>query len=332
MSPIAAASLFREPPFRVMIIGDVMIDRYLQGRVNRISPEAPVPIVHYQSRQDRLGGAANVAVNLRELGADARLIAVCGQDEEEGLLRSLLQANGLDDQDILSEAGRLTTLKTRILAGSQQLLRIDAEDSDDLLPVTRERILEHITRAFDQARPDVVILQDYNKGVLSPELISAILELARSNGVPVSVDPKFRHFLSYRGATLFKPNLKELSEGLGMVIRPELPSLREACVRLHGHLEHRFSLVTLSEHGIFWYDHEREEAGLLPPRPRDIVDVCGAGDTVIATASLALAAGWPLEELARVANLAGGQVCERPGVVPVDRWRLQAELEENRAI
>ncbi|MCO6484772.1 MAG: carbohydrate kinase [Saprospiraceae bacterium] len=325
--PAPLPTLFRRPPFRVMIIGDVMIDRYLKGGVSRISPEAPVPVVHLKERSEHLGGAANVALNILALEAEPLLVSVVGTDAEGDRLETLMRENGLRHDGILREEGRRTTVKTRVMAGGQHLLRVDAEDTHALSASARGRMLDMVHAFIRAERPDVLVFQDYNKGVLDEDLIRKVMEMAKESGIPVTVDPKFRHFLDYRGVSLFKPNLKELIEGLGMDIPAEQEALCRACRQLHGHLDQGITLVTLSDKGAFWMDHRVDQYGLVPVFPRDIVDVCGAGDSVIAVASLALAAGWPAGEIALLANLAGGQVCERPGVVPVNRDRLVSELE-----
>jgi rfaE bifunctional protein kinase chain/domain len=318
-------TLFRSPPFRVLILGDVMIDRYLNGKVTRISPEAPVPVVQLDHSMDRLGGAANVALNIKAMGATATLFAVIGPDEDGDLFRSLSQKDEIFTSGLIPEKGRRTTVKTRVIAGNQHLLRLDVEDTFPLNEHTEKILLEAISHALDHMTPDVVILQDYNKGVLSENIILEVIRMATQRSIPVAVDPKFNHFLSYKGATLFKPNHKELCEGLGRWVPTEEADLEKACQELHTHLGHGISLITLSDKGIYWYDHGIGQGGIVPPVQRDIVDVCGAGDTVIAVAALALAARWSATDIAVVANLAGGQVCEKVGVVPINKESLDLE-------
>ena len=311
---------------RVLIVGDVMIDRYLYGEVTRISPEAPVPVVQFTHRVARLGGAANVALNVGEMGAKAILAAVVGQDEDGTAYQQLMQQSGLDDLRIVSCKDRRTTVKTRIIAGNQHLLRVDSEDTHPIDADSFARLHAHLREVLQTGQADVVIMQDYNKGLLTAEMIREVVSLARQANTPIAVDPKFQHFSSYRGVTLFKPNLKELQEGLGRLVRPERDDLTAAVQELHRKLDHQYSLITLSERGVFWFDHNNKAGGLIPATPRSIVDVCGAGDTVIALAALALAAGRSMAEVALVANLAGGQVCEQVGVVPVDAGRLRDEV------
>jgi len=321
-------SLFPASPFRVAVIGDVMIDRYLTGKVSRISPEAPVPVVLHQDSSDRPGGAANVALNLLALGAVPILFSVIGDDSEGQVLKALLSDKGLEVQGLSVEAGRRTTLKTRVLAGGQQLLRVDTEDLHPAAPSTTDALLDQLRDMMRSRPPHAMLLQDYNKGLLEPAFIRELIALAREAGVPVTVDPKFRNFLAFREVTLFKPNLKELCEGLGQDIPPREEALALACRDLHRQLGHRISLVTLSERGAFWFDHSLESWGLCAPQPRDIVDVCGAGDTVIAAATLALCAGWAPPSIAQLANIAGGLACERIGVSPLERRRLEADLKK----
>lgn len=313
---------------RVLILGDVMIDRYVQGQVRRVSPEAPVPVVEFQSSSSRLGGAANVALNVREMGAEPILVAVVGEDEEATELERLVEDAGLSDHSFLiREAGRRTTIKTRIIAGNQHLLRVDAEDTHPVSESSVSQLMGKLEIELQRDRVDVIILQDYDKGVLSPKMIQSVIALADQFDIPVTVDPKFRHFLQYGGCTLFKPNLKELSEGLAREISPTHLDLERAVIELAQSMPHQYSLITLSDKGIFWYDHRLHKGGVIPPATRDIVDVCGAGDTVIAIASMVLANELSLAQVAAIANLAGGLVCERVGVVPVDGQALEKEVE-----
>ncbi len=313
---------------RVLILGDVMIDRYVQGQVRRVSPEAPVPVVEFRSSSSRLGGAANVALNVREMGAEPVLVAVVGDDTEADELAHLVEEAGLSNHSFLiREAGRRTTIKTRFIAGNQHLLRVDAEDTHAVSEDSVRQLMQKLEIELQREHVDVIILQDYDKGVLSPDMIQSVIALAERFNIPVTVDPKFRHFLHYRGCTLFKPNLKELSEGLAREILPTHQDLERAVIELDQAMPHQFSLITLSEMGIFWYDHLHQKGGIIRPATRDIVDVCGAGDTVIAIASMVLANHRPIDQVAAIANLAGGLVCERVGVVPVDGQALEREVD-----
>lgn len=310
----------------VLVVGDVMVDAYLWGKVERISPEAPVPVVQVTRRSARLGGAANVALNLRSLGARAIVASVVGDDENAALLERLFAEQELPATALVRSAKRRTTVKTRVISGHQHVVRVDEEQEDDIDQDDERRLLDRITELVRDARPGVIVLEDYDKGVLSHGAIEGIMRLAQQANVPVAVDPKKRHFLSYRGATLFKPNLKELREGLKMDIDPtDLDSIREAVARLEQNLGNRLSMLTMSEHGA--YIHGEGEEHHAKAHPRKIVDVSGAGDTVIAVAALALAQGLSPRDVVELSNLAGGLVCEEVGVVPVDQERFRRECE-----
>jgi D-glycero-beta-D-manno-heptose-7-phosphate kinase len=311
---------------KVLVIGDVMIDRYLQGQVDRISPEAPVPVVLLKHTEDRLGGAANVGLNVQALGASLSLCSCVGQDEGAEALMRLMQAHELSTEAILSVEGRKTTVKTRIMASAQQLLRVDDEMSSDLIPEHEQRLMGVISRQIEQDQYQVIILQDYNKGVLTPAIIRHVLGLATSKGIPVAVDPKDRNFWAYQGVTLFKPNLKEISRQYPEKIDGSISSLQAASRFIRQQLNNRYTMITLSDKGVF-IDDEHDNY-LQGTTPRTIADVSGAGDTVISVAAVGLALGIPARQLALLANLAGGQVCEKPGVVTVDKAILEQEYEQ----
>ncbi len=312
----------------VLVVGDVMIDRYVTGSVDRISPEAPVPVVHLQSREDRLGGAANVALNIKALGATPYLCSVIGTDRDGERFYDLLPQSGLPKKGVLQSAERITTVKTRILASSQQLLRVDEETTAELTPTDAQQFMTSLTNILDERNIHVILFQDYNKGVLSGEVIRSVMLEAIKRDIPTTVDPKFRNFWAYKHATMFKPNLKEIRSQLPIEVLPEAASLQRAADYLREKLDNMYALITLSERGLFI---EKEGQSLMVgTRPRQIADVSGAGDTVISVASLALALGLPMQEIAILANLAGGQVCERLGVVPIDKKQLQEEYEQQR--
>jgi rfaE bifunctional protein kinase chain/domain len=310
----------------VMVVGDVMLDAYLWGRVDRISPEAPVPVVQVTQRSARLGGAANVALNLRALGAKAVVVSVLGNDAHADSLEQLFREQGLDSKGLLRMGDRLTTVKTRVISGSQHVVRVDEEMEQDLQPGEERAFLHFAIGQLQEHRPGVLIFEDYDKGVLSPGVIAGLIAEAHRLQIPVAVDPKRRHFFDYREVDLFKPNLKELREGLKLDIpRGDLDAVRGAVRMLEARLANKASLITLSEHGIF--AHRNGEETVLPAHHRNIADVSGAGDTVIAVAALGLALGLPLSAIAAWANLAGGLVCEQVGVVPVDPVALVAEAK-----
>jgi rfaE bifunctional protein kinase chain/domain len=306
---------------KVLVIGDVMIDSYLWGSVNRISPEAPVPIVNVQKRERRLGGAANVALNVQALGAIPILCSVIGSDSEgENLLR-LLDMNQLSKDGIVQSMHRITTVKHRILAASQHLLRIDSEIDTLIDEEEQQTLWQKIQELLPQTQ--AVIFEDYDKGVISKELIEKTIHLANSLGIPTIIDPKKRNFNFYKKATLFKPNLKELKEGLNLDLKGDLHELKEAVRLLQKHLEAKSVMTTLSEKGVLICNDT--ETHHIPAHLRNIADVSGAGDTVVSVAALCVALDLPIKFIAELANLAGGLVCEYQGVVPIHKDRLLAE-------
>ncbi|MCC3153932.1 bifunctional ADP-heptose synthase [Hymenobacter sp. BT770] len=312
---------------RVLIIGDVMVDAYVWGRSTRLSPEAPVPIVHVARTEQRLGGAANVALNVQALGATPLLCAVIGTDPGGDQLLQLLHERQLSSDGIIRSAHRPTTVKQRILAHGQQLLRIDSEVETDVNAEESAQLLA----AYDDllARADVVIFEDYDKGVLNEAIIAECIARARERGIPTVVDPKKKNFLAYRSCTLFKPNLKELREGLKLEFGDPVsdrPGFEAAVTRLREVLEPETVLVTLSEYGVF--AQQNEQKTYLPAHLRTISDVSGAGDTVISIAALCVALGCPPAFTAALANLGGGLVCEQVGVVPVEKQLLLQEAME----
>ncbi|MEY4905404.1 MAG: hypothetical protein RLZZ292_3219 [Bacteroidota bacterium] len=311
----------------ILIVGDVMLDRYITGRVTRISPEAPIPVVEYLHTDNRLGGAANVALNIHAMDATPYLCSVIGTDEEALIYQEQQQRHQLNLDGILQSEQRKTTVKTRILAANQQLLRIDKEDTHDLSETEQAFLLKKITEILDNTTINAIIFQDYNKGVLTEKTISTLLQLAQQRNIPTAIDPKKKHFFAYQGATLFKPNLKEIREALPFAINDTLPSLQRSAEYLVQQLHCQYIMITLSEKGLYLY--ERSVGGELYPatHPRIIADVCGAGDTVISVAALSLALGHSAAKMASLANLAGGQVCEKVGVVPVDKRQLEKEFQ-----
>ncbi len=310
----------------VIVVGDVMVDAYLWGRIDRISPEAPVPVVQVTERSARLGGAANVALNLKALGATPIVVSVVGDDDNAALLLKLFVEQGLDTRGLMRSTARRTTVKTRVISAQQHVVRVDEEQDDDLSPADAGRVVDTVTALMRSSKPRVLIFEDYNKGVLSEAVITGTIAAAKAAGIPTAVDPKKKNFFAYRGVDLFKPNLKELREGLKVDVDPlDSESVKQAVTQLENKLGDRISLITLSEHGAFV--HEGGAASTIAAHPRKILDVSGAGDTVIAVASLALAQGLPAEQLAQLANLAGGLVCEEVGVVPINKERFRSECE-----
>jgi rfaE bifunctional protein kinase chain/domain len=309
---------------RVLIVGDVMIDRYIRGSVTRISPEAPVPIVAHDHTENRLGGAANVALNIQALGATPILLSIVGQDENGKIFNDILENANLSKIGIIPSHNRKTTIKTRILAGNQQLLRIDSEHTHALSVKEENDILKKLRQFLANHRFDVIILQDYNKGVLTENVIKNTIAIAKKRNIPITADPKKVNFLAYKNVTLFKPNLKEVRDSVPFAVQPNLESLQKAANFIHTHLENTYTLITLSEKGMFLSDGK--SAQIIPTRPRAISDVSGAGDTVISVISLAIAAKMDIAQAVALANMAGGQVCEKVGVVPIDKLQLLHEF------
>jgi rfaE bifunctional protein kinase chain/domain len=310
----------------VLIVGDVMVDAYVWGRASRLSPEAPVPVVNVDRTENRLGGAANVALNVQALGATPLLCSVVGDDAGGDQLLQLLHTHHLPDTGIIRSAHRPTTFKQRILAHGQQLVRIDSEVETDLNAEEAGQLLAAFADLLPRA--DVVIFEDYDKGVLSENVITQCIALARERGVPTVVDPKKKNFLAYHHCTLFKPNLKELREGLKMDFGApdaDRPGFEAAVGRLRDVLAPEIVLVTLSEHGVF--AQQNEEKTYLPAHLRTISDVSGAGDTVISIAACCVALHQSAAFTAALANLGGGLVCEQVGVVPIEKRLLLAEAE-----
>jgi len=310
----------------VLIVGDVMLDRYLMGRVSRISPEAPVPVVLHQHTEDRLGGAANVALNVQALGSVPILCSVVGDDPEGHALQQIFPDTGMRPDGLVLSKSRKTTVKTRVLGNNQQMLRIDQEDVHDLSDQEAEILIRNVSELLDRFPVKALIFQDYNKGVLTPDVIQAVSAMAQQRGILISVDPKKANFFAYRGVDLFKPNLKEIRDSAPFAVETTLPSLQQATEFLKQKSGHRRTMITLSEKGLYLDDGT--SSALYPTIKRTVADVSGAGDSVISIATLGLVAGLETGLLAALSNLAGGQVCESPGVVPVQRDVLEAELSQ----
>ncbi|MFM9986623.1 MAG: bifunctional heptose 7-phosphate kinase/heptose 1-phosphate adenyltransferase [Flavobacteriales bacterium] len=309
-----------------LIIGDVMIDAYYWGKVERISPEAPVPVVQVNKKENRLGGAANVALNVKSLGAKAIICSVVGDGGKGDIFRSTLKENGFTTEGIIDSPQRQTTVKTRVISQGHHLIRVDEEITTPLSKTDEIHLLDCVNSILDKQKIDVIIFEDYNKGVLTERVISTVIAKAREKNIPTTVDPKKENFFTYKNCTLFKPNLKELREGLGIEIdKKNIDTVKSAITALHNKLGNDITMVTLSELGVL--SLQNEHFHYETAHEREILDVSGAGDTVIATASLCLAAGCNLEEMTWLSNLAGGLVCEKTGVVPIEKTRLLSESE-----
>ena len=312
---------------KVAVVGDVMLDTYWWGNVDRISPEAPVPVVAVSKREHRIGGAGNVALNIASLGASVSMISVLGKDDDGQQLTALLQQNNINTKYLVHSEHRITTNKIRIISRNQHMMRLDAEMADDMLAADEDRLLYAFENYIAAENPAVVILEDYNKGVLTENVIKKIISLCSRHGVLTAVDPKRKNFFAYEGVDIFKPNLKEIKDGLN-IIRDDinLSVLKDMHLLLQEKLNHRISLITLSEKGVFY--QQENNADIIPTHIRSIADVSGAGDTVIAVAALVFAATGNTRLMAEMANIAGGLVCEEVGTVAIDKKLLIEECKK----
>jgi rfaE bifunctional protein kinase chain/domain len=312
---------------RILVIGDVMLDAYVMGKVNRISPEAPVPIVSLENEDARIGGAGNVALNLLALGANPIICGVIGEDTSGDKLLNLFEKNGISTDGLVKSMARKTTVKTRVISNKQQLLRIDSESTFPLLESEEIKLNNTIQDIINQG-VDGIIFEDYNKGVLTDSVIQNTIKIAKEKDIPTAVDPKKENFLSYKGVSLFKPNLKELKEGLNLNF--DFNSNKELFEKgievLEEKLQNEISFITLSENGVFIKN--QTEKYYVPAHMRSISDVSGAGDTVIAVATLCLISGASTKQIAEISNLAGGLVCEKSGVVSISKNDLLKEVSE----
>ncbi|MCC7524237.1 MAG: carbohydrate kinase [Chitinophagaceae bacterium] len=321
-------SLFQSfSDIRVGIVGDVMLDTYMWGTVDRISPEAPVPVVALSKKEYRIGGAGNVALNICSLGAKATVLTVTGNDEDGKLLQKMFEEQGVDTSFFLQSDKRITTNKIRIISRNQQMMRLDREVSSEVGYEDENRLILAVQHYIAQEKPQVIILEDYNKGVLTQAVIQKVIDLCRHNNIITAVDPKRRNFFAYKGVDIFKPNLKEALEGLNIVAGDINATLLEAIhAALFEKLKHHISLITLSEKGIFY--RQADAGAVVSSHIRNIADVSGAGDTVIAVASLVYAATRNVKLMAEIANIAGGLVCEIVGTAAIDREALLKECQK----
>lgn len=311
----------------ILIIGDVMIDAYLWGKVDRISPEAPVPIVSVHKKESRLGGAANVALNIKALGANPIICSIIGDDSEADDFLRLLDIEHISSDGIVKVSHRQTTVKTRVIGNNQQILRVDAEIDTEIGLNETNLVLHKFRLMLEQYPINAIIFQDYDKGLVTQHLIDEVTKTAKEKHIPIVVDPKKRHFLSYKNVDVFKPNLKELKEGLKIDFNPKnLLDLRAAVVQLQDRIAAKNIVVTLSELGIYTFQNNEEH--LTPAHIRNVADVSGAGDTVISVIATCIAAKTEINLAAQLGNLAGGLVCEKVGVVPIDKAQLLLEAEK----
>jgi D-beta-D-heptose 7-phosphate kinase/D-beta-D-heptose 1-phosphate adenosyltransferase len=311
---------------RIAVLGDLMLDRYLWGSVARISPEAPVPVVEIETESEQFGGAANVANNIIGLGAMALPIGVSGNDGSGRRLSELLKQAGCDTSGLFFDPERPTTIKTRVIANNQHVVRTDRESTQDLSLEMQKRLFEHLTSIIDGI--DALLIEDYNKGVIAQPLLRRVIELASRHDKLTTVDPKFNHFLDYHQVTVFKPNRQETEKALGIKLNsPE--TARQAGATLLAKLNCENVLITLGDRGMMLFERSGA-AHEIPTQARRVHDVSGAGDTVIGTLTVALASGASILEAATLANFAAGVVVGEVGAVPIDREKLLAAIRDHQ--
>ncbi len=304
--------------FNVAVIGDMMLDGYLWGDVNRISPEAPVPIVEIEKEFFRFGGAANVVLNISKLGGNPIPFGLLGNDENAAIFKSLIADSNVDGQYLLSDISRPTTTKTRVISADQQIVRIDKESKEKISSEMEAKLFELLKSNIENI--DAIILEDYNKGVLTKFLISEIIALALSKNIIIMVDPKFENFFNYNNVTVFKPNLKETEDSFGIKINSK-KDIEEIGFQLLDKIQSEYILLTLGADGMAIFEKDKKME-IIPTKARKVLDVSGAGDTVIATLTMSLLAGATISEATYLANYAGGLVCEEAGVVPIELNKL----------
>jgi rfaE bifunctional protein kinase chain/domain len=296
------------------------------GDVDRVSPEAPVPIVSLKNKEYRIGGAGNVALNIQSLGAKPFVLSVMGDDDDADKLKSLFTSQSINCNYCIRSKERITTNKTRIISRNQHMMRLDAEIIDDLCKQDQEKLIELFEQFVEKEKPHVVIMEDYNKGILTEALIQVVTSVCKKAGVITAVDPKRKNFLQYKGVDIFKPNLKEVKDALNLLFSEvDFNLLQNIHSELNHLLHHKISFITLSEKGVFYQDSDG--SAIISSHLRNIADVSGAGDTVIAVASLVYAATKDVHLMAEVANIAGGVVCEEVGTVAINKQRLLHECE-----
>ena len=309
---------------KILVVGDVMIDRYLEGRISGISPEADVPVFRKKSDSHYLGGAANVAVNISNLGGEAILIGLVGCDDSGLKMRSILADYSRIHDHILQVPERITTIKTRIINENKHVIRIDTEDDTPINNTDEEKLIQSINNAIKVHTPNGLLFQDYNKGVLTPNVISHTITKCHKLGIKIYVDPKFENIENYLGVTVFKPNKKELEFLLQSRISIQEMMNGGELIELRKRLQCEYLVITISDSGIIYVD----DLGIqhIPGITRKVIDVCGAGDTVISVIATALSCGYKIDETIQLANIAGGQVCEHSGVKPIDFQKLASEF------
>lgn len=316
----------------ILVIGDVMLDSYLWGHVERISPEAPVPVVSVNKRENRLGGAANVALNIQSLGANPIICSIIGDDTRGDEFIGLLKKQHLSDAGIIKSKKRITTTKFRVLGNNVQLLRVDEEVDSEISEKETDELAVKIESLIKKNKIQAIIFEDYDKGVINKQLIDKVVKIADSLKVYITVDPKKKNFMHYKNVSLFKPNLKELKEGLKIDIDSKnINNINKAANTLHIQNNIDIVLLTLASDGIFISKKTKNSKRstvneIIPAHKRNIADVSGAGDTVISVATLCLAVGLSVTDIAKISNLAGGLVCEQVGVVPIQKDTLMKAI------
>lgn len=330
MNKSAAEQILKKfESMRILIIGDVMIDSYMWGKVERISPEAPIPVVSVTNTENRLGGAGNVALNIKSLGASAFLCSIIGNDKNKDVFIDLLHKNAISPDYIFASDKRKTTIKTRVISDGQHLLRVDEEVTFEIDSETEEKFALLIKKTLDTVKPDAIILQDYDKGIFTKILIESITSEANTKNIPVTVDPKKRHFADFKNVSLFKPNLKELKEGTKTEIeKHDIEKILSCANSFRKEKNISILMTTLSEAGVIICNNT--DTYHIPAKLRNITDVSGAGDTVISVATLCLAAGLNIKDIAAISNIAGGLVCEKVGVAVVEKEKLLEELAQEK--
>ncbi len=307
---------------RIAILGDIMLDKYLWGNVSRISPEAPVPIVEVDKETCKLGGAANVANNIKSLGGEPVLVGVVGNDSGGDEMRKILEEQQCTTTGIITDNERTTTIKTRIIAHHQHIVRIDNEHKHNISSIIERKVLDFLEKNISSL--DGIIIEDYNKGFVVKTLIQEVINIARKNKKIITIDPKFNNFFEYKNVTVFKPNTKEVEGALGTKLTTD-ESILSAGKMLLEKLNAENILLTRSEKGMTLFE-KNGTVTHIPTQARDIADVSGAGDTVIATLTMFLASGAKVQEASFIANYAGGIVCQEVGVVPIEKEKLKSVI------
>jgi len=309
----------------ICIIGDVMLDQYLLGEVTRISPEAPVQVFETRESEPKLGGAANVSLNIKSLGSNPFLIGVVGDDANAEILKRVMIRNNQIIDGLITEKSRPTTCKTRVIADSHHLIRIDSESKKDIVKETQKKIFDLLNKNINKI--EVIILQDYNKGVLTKDVIKQVIEYSKTKGIKVLVDPKFDNFFEYKDVFLFKPNKKEIEEAFGKKAK-ELIEIQNIGKELLNKINCEYLVCTLGENGIMMFENKNEEIliSTFKTNARNVADVSGAGDTVISTIAVAISGGASVKDAVTISNFAAGLVVEEVGIVPIEKESLIRQI------